>query len=38
VEEVFWHVWDEAPEVPQELGRLAVVHLESKELADTLLS
>jgi hypothetical protein len=37
-EEVVWHVWDEASEVPEKLGRLAVVHLEREELADALLS
>jgi hypothetical protein len=38
VEEVFWHVWGEASEVPQVQGRLAVAHLELKKLVDELLS
>jgi hypothetical protein len=38
VEEVVWHVWNEASEVPQKLGWLAVAHLEREELADALLS
>jgi hypothetical protein len=38
VEEVFWQVWGEVPEVPQKLKRFAVAHLERKGLANTLLS
>jgi hypothetical protein len=38
VEEVIWHVWDEACEVPQKLGWLAVAHLVREELVDALLS
>jgi hypothetical protein len=37
-EEVVWHVWYTAPEVPQELRWLMVAHLERKELVDVLLS
>jgi hypothetical protein len=39
VEEVIWHVWGKAPEVPQKLWWLAVAHLfKRKELADASLS
>jgi hypothetical protein len=38
VEEIIWHVWGEASEVPQKVGWLEVAHLERKELADVLLS